>query len=361
MMADRVEGKRALSLIQDVGTHWNSTFMMMEQLLALRVPIYAVIFNKVTKPRDRMDLNIADAYWATMEVVCPKLEPFAEATELLTVEGAPTLSCVYIILRSLWNGLVSFPDDPNVASDLKTRLRMGLSQRYSLDGDGYPTDDVLTSPAIVVTALDPRHKSLRVVREEQKGKVYEALEALVSDGPPSEQAADPPAEKPVVVKQEGVPPTKKILLACLEGDYIDLTQQNNDSIRVEVSKYRSAVVTIPSPLEWWKAQQRSFPKLAAVARKYLAIPASEVPSEHVFSTAGQTITKRRASMDSSTVDSIIFIKNYPFNKSELFPQLNVGDPSTGGTTADSHAPATATVEQSVTATMPQLPKLEEEQ
>ena len=36
-------------------------------------------------------------------------------------------------------------------------------------------------------------------------------------------------------------------------------------------------------LEWWKAHQLKFPNLSRMARDYLAIPATSVPSEQSFS------------------------------------------------------------------------------
>ena len=36
---------KALKLIQDVATRWNSSFLMMKRLLLLRVPIYAVLHD----------------------------------------------------------------------------------------------------------------------------------------------------------------------------------------------------------------------------------------------------------------------------------------------------------------------------
>ena len=54
-----------------------------------------------------------------------------------------------------------------------------------------------------------------------------------------------------------------------------------------------------------------FPALASLAQSYLAIPATEVASERVFSAAGQTLTKLRSQLDPNTVDAIIFLhKNY---------------------------------------------------
>jgi hypothetical protein len=38
-----------------------------------------------------------------------------------------------------------------------------------------------------------------------------------------------------------------------------------------------------SLLEWWKKHEDSYQQLSILAKKYLAIPASSVPSERVFS------------------------------------------------------------------------------
>ena len=314
---------RPLCLIQDVATRWHSTFLMLNRLLELRVPIYSVIFNdKYTKASDRMALDISDVYWKTMEIICPILEPFAEATQLLTSESSPTLSCVYVLLRSLWECLATTADEPAIATELKNRLRNGIAKRYSLDKDGFPKEEILTSPAIIATALDPRHKSLRVTREANRDRIFKSIEDLISDPPANGQGtgANP---QPVAVKQEAeatecINPTKKRLLDCLDGEIVDLTK-NSFTAMNEVQQYRNAVVTIPNPLHWWKSYEALFPKLAPLARKYLAIPASEVPSERAFSAAGQVVTKRRASLDPNTVDAIIFIKkNYNFDRCALF-------------------------------------------
>ena len=51
----------------------------------------------------------------------------------------------------------------------------------------------------------------------------------------------------------------------------------------------------------------NYPKLSTLARRVLCSPATSVPSERVFSIAGSTVSKLRASLDSDTVDMLVFL------------------------------------------------------
>ena len=50
---------------------------------------------------------------------------------------------------------------------------------------------------------------------------------------------------------------------------------------------------IQNPSEWWAKNKERFSLLALSARKSLAIPPSSVPSERIFSTAGQSLNEKR--------------------------------------------------------------------
>jgi len=54
--------------------------------------------------------------------------------------------------------------------------------------------------------------------------------------------------------------------------------------------------TYTSPLAWWKENESVYPRLAILAKRYLAIMASSAPVERVFSTSGWLVSKRRCSM-----------------------------------------------------------------
>lgn len=67
------------------------------------------------------------------------------------------------------------------------------------------------------------------------------------------------------------------------------------------------IPTMDNPLQWWARNERRFPRLARLSKTYLAIPATSTPSERIFSLAGNTITRQRASLHPAHVDELIFL------------------------------------------------------
>jgi hypothetical protein len=64
-----------------------------------------------------------------------------------------------------------------------------------------------------------------------------------------------------------------------------------------------------NPLEWWQRQQHIYSDLAPIARKWLSIVASSVPSERLFSKAGETITKKRNNLQGKRLCQLLFLQS----------------------------------------------------
>ena len=64
------------------------------------------------------------------------------------------------------------------------------------------------------------------------------------------------------------------------------------------------------PLWFWQVNGSRYPLLAPVARFVLAIPATSVPSERLFSTAGLVMDRLCASMAPDMVQKILFLNKF---------------------------------------------------
>ena len=334
----------ALKLIQDVQTRWNSSYFMMDRLLKLRVPVYAVLFDdQITNKSDRASLDIKDCHWQILEKVCPVLKPFVDATEILSKEDLPTGSAVYILLHDLMTQhLVSTELDAGIVSDLKTKIKEGLMKRFNLKSDGTPMDSALKSPLLVAMALDPRFKQLKILSPPQRDSLHQTIVEMLEQGASGSTSLEPenvPTIKQEPDNDEPVSKKPKPFFTCLTGDICDLTESS--TAEKELNDFCVEPVRIPNPLDWWKMSEKRYPAVAKLAKAYLSIPGTSVPSERVFSVAGMTLTKLRSNLDPDTLDEIIFLnknlkhdlKNNVCQNFEPLPTFSMPDPPVSDTSA----------------------------
>lgn len=76
------------------------------------------------------------------------------------------------------------------------------------------------------------------------------------------------------------------------------------------------IATTENALKWWK--QNQFPRISRLAKAFLAIPATCVPSEQSFSKAGYITENRRTRLSSKHVNQILFLHfNSRFSATKL--------------------------------------------
>jgi transposase InsO family protein len=59
-------------------------------------------------------------------------------------------------------------------------------------------------------------------------------------------------------------------------------------------------------LIWWKENGAYYPLLQRIARKYLCVPATSVPSERLFSKVGELVSKKRNRIKPKNIDVMLF-------------------------------------------------------
>jgi hypothetical protein len=60
-------------------------------------------------------------------------------------------------------------------------------------------------------------------------------------------------------------------------------------------------------LSWWKKNESKYKLLAGMAARFLCIPATSAPSEHVFLVAGLMIAKDRARLSPENANELVFL------------------------------------------------------
>ena len=110
------------------------------------------------------------------------------------------------------------------------------------------------------------------------------------------------------------PPSKKrrLLGAHLSSSSSEDEASGNNSkqdILDEISKYRKEpkISKAGNPLHFWKKNEKRFPHLAKLARKYLCVMATSRTAERVFSSLGLLLTKRRLCLIGENVNKILFL------------------------------------------------------
>lgn len=89
-------------------------------------------------------------------------------------------------------------------------------------------------------------------------------------------------------------------------------------------------VKMPDILAYWQMKEHRFPRLFKVAMTVLAVPATSVPSERVFSSAGHTHTKSRNRVSPTLMEALQVLKFNHRNGILDFSSIFLNDPEDMG-------------------------------
>lgn len=90
------------------------------------------------------------------------------------------------------------------------------------------------------------------------------------------------------------------------SNLVNETEENLNKKEFDKHILLPSIALVSNPLEWWKLFNSQFPTLSVLAMKYLCIPATSVPSERIFSCAGNVITDHRSLLSLGHAEELIF-------------------------------------------------------
>lgn len=235
-----------------------------------------------------------------MEVFLEIMKPLVEITEALGAQNWVTISTVRPLLHQLLNKLLKFePTDTRLSKTMKEKMHLNLSHHYT-----GPTLDILNKAAF----LDPRFKALQFLDSSERKEVFANIE--------TEAATLTHESTDHLLNEE--PPTPKLprgeqlmyLLKDIVKDSSVVDIPISDRAAKEVTRYISEEEGVDcGPLKWWTSAHSRFPLLSQLAKKYLAVPATSVPSERAFSIAGHIVQERRSCLLPENINMLVFLSS----------------------------------------------------
>ena len=84
----------------------------------------------------------------------------------------------------------------------------------------------------------------------------------------------------------------------------------DESLGDEFDRYLRISISDGDPLSWWRTNASAYPRLALMARDFLAIPGTETSSERAFSSARRLISWERNRLGDNTIRACECVKNW---------------------------------------------------
>ncbi|XP_073719120.1 E3 SUMO-protein ligase ZBED1-like [Misgurnus anguillicaudatus] len=290
-------------LISETPTRWGSRQQMVKRVLEQKRAITEVL-SKDKKTRALVptwqDVDV-------LESIDAALSPLLEFTDALSGESYVSVSFLKPVMHLFNNSILKEAEDDTELTRTIKRTVMGyLNEKY----DDPAMDDLLDMACLV----DPRFK-LQYTQEEKRDYIKKRAVLEMLKG-----------ERAVVVREEesreealasASAPAKKTKrsLASFFSNRPTTTTNNTEGLSAQqaVEKELGNYLLSPdadhdsNPLDWWKVYQNNFPRVSQLAQHYLCIQATSSPSERVFSTGGNIVTCKRASLKPDNVDQLVFL------------------------------------------------------
>ena len=274
----------------DVDTRWNSTYLMLQASIKARHQISRWISSYSDIPQ------FTELDWDYLQQIAKVLQRFYEHTEYVS-RSAPQMSYavpIYYDLHDIMNDAIERAGDfagLDESISIAVQSSLALYQKYYDFMDGL---DVY----YIALILNPRYKT-RLLEQElglDALPIIEHIKEMLNQQYPPIQSSPISLQLPVRQTLEAR------LLSKIQGQ---LTTSKSDIDRYfddPIAQITEDIALDSNWLfNWWKLRKDEYPCMAAAARDYLAIPASEVACERLFSTGRDIIGIRRFSLHADTI------------------------------------------------------------
>jgi hypothetical protein len=273
-----------LKLRRDTHIRWNSTYEMVEKGLKMKRAIQIMTESDV----DLQECNVSDFDWKKLEIIYKYLKPFYETTKDLSTQKHSSICIVLPVYEELSDYLLSTKNsnDFKISSE---KMHIKLKKYENL------LKNDLSYFAII---LDPRLnvKYLKEILEETeleniKKKFIRKFETEYS--------------KPKTIETtENENHDNSLWRKIYKKRKIDENEEMTEYFKLAQEPENTEIIN------WWRNHESTYPSLANFAFDVLCIPATSVPSEQIFSKAGDLVTKKRNKLSEKTIKALMCLKSF---------------------------------------------------
>ncbi|XP_071580370.1 E3 SUMO-protein ligase ZBED1-like [Temnothorax nylanderi] len=296
LLSDLLREHSHLTLIQSVETRWNSTFDMLERFIQLSDKIGLILLQHPTAPSMLSALELQ-----TIKEFMELLKPFKTATTIFSGEMYVTGSQVIPIIHTLANQLESCKPTSEVGCHMKKVLTQELQARFKNIEE--------KSLIAIATILDPRFKKIhfldRIACCHAINKITNILNIANKENVHKQQESNFEYQS---ANKNDVFWAYHETLIHKSKQYISSNTTNNEM----PEEFRYYLNQVPinineCPLKYWQGHPHS--SLAKLAKRYLTIIATSVPSERLFSRAGNIINDLRNRLTGQHLQQLLFLNS----------------------------------------------------
>ena len=193
--------------------------------------------------------------------------------------------------------------NPDIANAAKGAMKK-YEKYYTLMDDSC---DIL----YIAMLLDPRFKKIVLEHELKDGaesivsamqqqleiqyptaRHEPGLSAISEESGPSHKTIVSEIMSKIKAKSHKSPEKSSDIARYLNSDVVEFDEKNKDWIYA-----------------WWRGHSDEYPRMAAAARDYLAVPAAEVDVERLFNTGRDLLGLRRWNLSSGTMRKLLLLKD----------------------------------------------------
>ncbi|KYN50079.1 Zinc finger BED domain-containing protein 1, partial [Cyphomyrmex costatus] len=291
-----------LKLKQECETRWNSMYYMLSRFLQL-TQFISMILIRYSKPDMLMQSEIQIA-----KEIMTILSPLEKITVEMSGDRYVTCSKIIPIVNCLVKTMEKSLPVTEPGKILHKNIQNQIIKRFYSDGSNIEKNDFLT----ISTMLDPRFKKLHFRNPLSVSITIEKISKLmkVKDNVAANTTKPRNRLAPVVNDDNTIWNIHDELASSIITDF-----DEPGGVPVELRQFlnRPIIQRTDDPLTHWYQVKAEYPKLYKIAIKYLTIVATSVPSERLFSKAGNILTEKRSRLSGARLCKLIFLSSLDEN------------------------------------------------